>query len=274
MSRWSGNSTWEGDGLRREVFFFFSSGGARLYGSLFAASEPSRPFGVVACGSWGVDADRTDPLLRSSALAMARLGGAGLVFHYPGYGDSYGDLAEVELEDLRDAAVSAAEEASRRCPGLDWIFAGFMFGGSIASLARQRTGGERLLLVQPALRPGSYFEFLANRSEPLAPGPTPREMMSSGSTPGMAYGYPIAARIRARGDQADAVVAESLAEFDGKGAVICYPLREREEPEPVPESFERIETPGRWYFGAENHPRLASAVATWLDERTRGEVRR
>ncbi|HEU5142039.1 MAG TPA: hypothetical protein VFU04_02665 [Solirubrobacterales bacterium] len=272
MSQWDESSTWEGHGLRREVFFF-SSRDVQLYGSLFVASEPSRPFGLLACGSWGVDADRTDALLRSAALAMAKLGGAGLVFHYPGYGDSYGDLAEVDLDDLRDAAVDAASEAARRCPELDWILAGFMFGGSVASLARSHTAGEQLLLVQPALRPGSYFRTLAKRSEPLAPGPTPREMMTSGSTPGMAYGYPVPARVRERADEADAEVAAALAGFDGEGTAIGYPLREREEPEPLPERFGRIEVPGRWYFGAENHPRLAAAVAAWLDERTAGEAR-
>jgi len=264
---WADAAAWEGGGLRREVFFFRSRG-TELYGSLFAATEPSRPFGLVACGSWGVDADRSDPLVRSVALTMAKLGGAGLVFHYPGYGDSFGDLAEVDLDDLRDAACDAVAEAERRRPGLRWILAGFMFGASVACLARRRVDNEApLLLVQPELRPGAYFRWLAQTSQPLAPGPSPKQMMEAGNAPGVAYGYPVPRRIVGLADEADEAVAAAVADFVGEGVVIRH--AEPQPKGPLLERFRSVEVAGVWRFGAQSHPELTRAAAEWLDLRTR-----
>ena len=263
--RWSDAGSWVGDGLRREVFFF-RSGGADLYGSLYAAAQLSRPYGVVACQSWGVEAERTEPLARSVALEMAKLGGAGFVFHYPGYGDSFGDLADLDLTDLVTAAGDAVAEASRRRPGLDWILAGFMLGASVACLA-QRRADAKLLLVQPELRPGSYFRRLAKASEPLAPGSSPRQMMEPGVAPGMSYGYPIPHRIAAPGSDADEAVASALAGFEGDGAVIRH-LKPEEETHPVPERLERIGVGGAYRFGSQNHLALARASAEWLERST------
>lgn len=264
-SPWADAAGWTGDGLRREVFFFCSRG-VELYGSLYVAAEPSRPVGVVACGSWGVEADRTDPLVRSAALSMARLGGAGLVFHYPGYGDSFGDLAELSLADLGEVTCDAVEEASRRCPGIAWALAGFMLGASVACLAHRQAAVERLLLIQPALQPGVYFQRLAKRRLPLAPGPSPREMLQSGGTPGLAYGYPVPRRIVEQAEEADAAVRSALCAFAGEGAVIRH--AKPEEADLVPERFEQVVVPGAWRFGSQNNPRLATATADWLDRRT------
>lgn len=252
MSCGSDSGTWEGEGLRREVFFF-SSRGVQLYGSLYAASEISRPFGVVACNSWGVEADRCDPLQREVALAMARLGGAGLVFHYPGYGDSYGDLAGLSLADLGEAASDAVAEASRRCPGVAWILAGFMLGASVACLAQRETGVKLLLLVQPALSPAGYFQRLVARA---------------GDAREMAYGYPNPSRITEHGDEADAAISSALEAFDGKAAIVSHLKPPR--PEAAPAHFERVDAPGTWRFGSQNNPKLAAATVEWLDGRTQG----
>lgn len=259
--RWSAASCWEGEGLRREVFFF-GSGGTELYGSLYAAVEPSRPFGLVACASWGVEADRCDPLLRSAALSAARLGGAGLVFHYPGYGDSFGDPAAVGLADLGRAACDAVAEASRRRPKLSWTLAGLAFGASVASLAQARAAVESLLLIQPALRPSAYFEQLSRGPRRLKAGFSAGEEIAIGTTPGIAFGYPVPSRIARSGEGADRAVLAALAAFDGDGAVIRH--RSLQEDEPVPPGFERVEVPGAWRFGAQNHRQLAGAVAEWL----------
>jgi hypothetical protein len=264
VSRWAEAGIWSGDGLRREVFFF-RSGGVDLYGSLYASAEPTRPLGVVACGSWGVEADRTDPLLRAVALGAARLGGAGLVFHYPGYGDSHGDLAEVTMADLSRAASDAVAEGSRRCPAVGWALAGFMLGASVASLAQQEAGVERLLFVQPALRPSAYFLGLAEKTEPLPRGSSSRKTLEAGAAAGWAYGYPIPQHIVERAGEADSAVGEALAAFGSGGAVIRQATRERVGVDEVPERFERIEVAGRWRFGSQNHPELAEAAIEWLD---------
>ncbi|MET0306456.1 MAG: hypothetical protein ABW196_09550 [Solirubrobacterales bacterium] len=268
MSGWAEASTWSGDGLRREVFFF-ASGGVELYGSLYASAGVTRPLGLLACGSWGVEADRTEPLLRSAAIGMAKLGGAGLVFHHPGHGDSCGDPAAVGLEELSQGAVDALAEGSRRCPDVEWILAGFVLGASIACLARQQAGAGPLLFVQPELQPGAYFKRLASSRRPLAPGSSPREMMHAGKVPGMAYGYPVPRRIAEHGGAADAAVEAALSAFTGEGAVIRHEAPDG--PDLAPARFERIEVPGAWRFGAQNHPRLAAATVAWLERRSGDE---
>jgi hypothetical protein len=268
-ARWSDASRWRGDGLHREVFFFPSSG-TELYGSLYAAAEPSRPFGVVACGSWGVEADRSDPLVRSVAIGMAKLGGAGLVFHYPGYGDSYGDPSAVEPIDFCEAARDAVAEATRRRPEFTWILAGFMLGASVACLAQGTAGLDTLLLVQPALRPSAYFARFAEGTGPLAigsgripSGAQRKSAMEVGSTPGFAYGYPVPANAA----RCDAEVVTALEAFDGRAVVIRH--AKPEDLDPAAERFEQIVVPGAWRFGAQNHPRLAEASVEWLDRSTR-----
>lgn len=262
MSKWSDSGTWSGNGLRREVFFF-PSGGVELYGSLYVAAELSHPWGLVACGSWGVEADRTDPLVRSAVLGLTRLGGAGMIFHYPGYGDSNGDPAGVGLTDLSDAAADALAEAARRRPDVGWFFAGFMVGAAVACLARRSADVNRLLLVQPSLRPGDYFRRLGKRRQPLAPGPSPKQMMEAGPTPEIAYGYPVPQRIVTAAEEADRASAAALASFSGDGAVVHH-----EKPPPAetewPPGLKRIEVPGTWRFGALDSPRLSAAVLDWL----------
>ena len=260
---WSQNGAWAGDGLRREVFFFRSNG-IDLYGSLYAAVEPSLPFGVVACNSWGVEADRCDPLQREVAITAARCGGAGMVFHYAGYGDSHGDLAALDMDDLAAAAGDAVAEASRRCPGLRWILAGFMLGASVACLAHRHADAEQLLLVQPELSPSAYFERLATATAPLAPGPNPRQMLQAGEFADMAYGYPVGRHVLDRGEEANREVRAALAAFEGGGAVVRH-VKPRPT-DPVPRSLQRIEVPGIWRFGTQNQPRLAEAASEWLRE--------
>jgi hypothetical protein len=258
-SGWDDAGRWVGDGLRREVFFFRSRG-VDLYGSLFAATEPSRPVGLVACNSWGVEADRSDALQRSVAFAMAKLGGAGMVFHYPGYGDSYGELASVDLGDLTQAATDAVAAAAERAPGISWILAGFMVGASVASLAQRQVGTERLLLVQPALRPGTYFRWLGDHGR--------RNPLRFGIVEGMAYGYPLPRRILERAQEADAAVRSAIEEFEGEGVVIRDEAPADEAPDLAPDRFERVSVAGAWRFGSLNHPKLAAATVAWLDRAT------
>jgi hypothetical protein len=262
---WGDAVTWIGDGLRREVFYF-RSGAVDLYGSLYAATEPSLSFGIVACNSWGVEADRCDPLQRSLALAAARRGGAGMVFHYPGYGDSHGDLAALDMADLAEAAGDAIAEASRRLPGLRWTLAGFMLGASVACLAHRHADAGQLLLVQPELSPAAYFERLATATQPIAPGPNPRNMMQVGEFADMAYGYPVGRRILDRGEETTAAVGSALAAFEGRGAVVRHakPVATSS----IPRCLRRIEVPGAWRFGTQSQPLLAEAANEWLQEQS------
>jgi alpha/beta superfamily hydrolase len=253
VSRWSDLGAWAGDGLRREVFFF-RSGDVDLYGSLYASATLTRPLGVVVCGSWGVEADRSDPLVHGLALAAARLGGAGLVFHYAGFGDSHGDLATATLEGLAANATDAVREAARRSAATEWHLAGFTFGASIACLAQPAAKASGLILMQPALKPSAYLQRLAKRAD--------RATFGTGGA-GMAFGYPVPERIVDRGEEADAAVARALSGFRGDGVAIAY-----ETPAPstsaLPSSVEPVTVPGSWRFGSRDQPHMLATAAKWL----------
>jgi alpha/beta superfamily hydrolase len=261
MADWSDMAAWHGQGLCREVFYF-GPAGERLYGSLYSAEAPSRPLGIVVCPSWGVEADRTERLSHGMALAMARTGGAGLVFHYPGHGDSQGDLRRATMDTLVAAAGAAVHEAARRRPDVTWFFAGLMLGASVACRAQEATEpANRLLLVQPALRPSEYFERLARSVREVT--------LSDGRVESIAYGYPLPAGLREAGPEEDALVARALARFDGDGAVVrCA----KPPPDPaVPAQFEEVVASASWRFGVKDYPDLDAAVTGWLDRRTAGE---
>lgn len=260
MVGWDDACVWEGSGLRREVFFFRSQE-HQLYGSLYAASPPAIGPGFVACASWGTEADRSDAMVRAIALAAARRGGAALVFHYPGYADSHGDLANVAVEDLVAAAVDAVGEARRRLPGVDWGLAGFVFGAGIALLAQRLAAVRRLLLVQPALRPGGYLRRLAAN--------VARSPLKHGRAEGMAYGYPLPPRILDRAEEVDAWADAALAAFEGEATVLHQPGEPLQLGETLPASFERIAVDGTWRFGARAHPELTAAAVEWLDRLAR-----
>lgn len=248
-NRWGDTETWVGEGLRREVFFF-SSGGEQLYGSLYAASSPSLSTGVAICNSWGFEGNQSDTTMHMIALGLARAGGAGLIFHYPGFGDSHGDLGEATMDTLADATVDAVEEASRRLPRARWALAGLMLGASVAALATRRATVERLLLVQPVLQPSRYFSRLERSAK--------RAAVRVPARAGTAYGYPLPRLILRDGDAIDSAVAESLDEFDGEGAIVRY--AEPPASDLVPDRFEQVVQPGTWRFGMRQKPDLAKAV--------------
>jgi alpha-beta hydrolase superfamily lysophospholipase len=256
MSKWDDAATWIGEGLRREVFYFGPEE-ASLYGSLYSAQRPTRRDGVVVCASWGYEADRTERLAHRIALAMARAGGAGMVFHYPGYGDSHGaSLAEATVESLAQAAAGAIEEASQRRSGLDWFPAGLMLGASVAALAQQRCryAASRLLFVQPALSPSAYFAALAKSAQRVTLGP--------GRIKEMSFAYSLPRKIVSAGPQADAPVRQALAAFAGEGTVVRY-VGPPPDP-PVPERFAELTVEGTWRFGMLDSPALERGVAEWL----------
>jgi alpha/beta superfamily hydrolase len=254
--RWEDTGDWIGDDLRREAFFF-ASRGEQLYGSLYAASPASgeRPAaGVALCNSWGFEGNQSDATIQRIALAVARAGGAALVFHYPGFGDSHGTIAEATMDSLVSAVVDAVAEACRRLPGTRWTLAGMMFGASVAGLAAERIGIERLLLVQPALQPSRYFARLERSAR--------RAAVRVPARAGNAYGYPLPHRILAAAEQLDAEIAGALDDFDGEGAVVRY--AEPPRGEAVPERFEDVVLPGAWRFGARQKPELAKAASECL----------
>jgi hypothetical protein len=252
---WSDAATWTDGGLRREVFRFVS-GGEELFGSLYASARPSRQVGLVVCSSWGIEANRTYGLVQRLVDRAADLGGAGLVFHYPGYGDSTGEAGSVTMHALATAAVDATAEASRRQPGLAWAVAGVRLGAAVAALARQAAGVRRLLLVQPALDPESYFaEVLAKRR---------RATLGRDGASRFAFGYPVPEAILRRGPSIASSVRAQLRGFAGDGAIAVHHRAPALEG-PELERFDRVAVPGRWRFGLRDYPELAQGGLEAVD---------
>lgn len=252
-SAWEDFSAWTGNGLRREVFLF-RSGDTDLYGSLYASDPPRRSVGLVLCCSWGMEADRSQHLVHALAAAVAQLGGAGLVFHYPGYGESEGELASVDLRDLVGAAVDAVAEGERRCPGAAWMLGGTMLGASVAALAAAGANARALLMIQPNLDPSGYFGGLFSRKR--------RGSLGADTGDRFAFGYPAPERILAAGPAGRDAVAAALAGFHGPAVVVNH-----EDPpleEPLVAGFEQITVAGRWQFGGKDHPELLQGAIDWL----------
>lgn len=257
MDRTPADALWVDGGIRREAFFF-GPADEPLYGALYASDPPSRRFGVVVCSSWGFEAARTDRLAHSIAFEMARLGGAGIVFHPPGYGDSHGDLGAATMQSLAGAAVAAVEEASRRLPGTEWILVGLMLGASIACLARQSTDVDRLLLIQPALSPSEYFGYLARCAQQfvLRDGPVD-----------FAFAFPLPRRLLDAGPENDRAVQAAVDAFDGEGMVVNY--AEPDGDDPATREFVRVTVPGAWRFAAVEYSDLQAATLEHLDRATK-----
>ena len=257
MARWDDSGTWIGEDLRREALFF-PSRGVELYGSVYAPTSPSAPLGVVFCNSWGFEGNQAGALVHETSISVAVAGGVAVNFHYPGIGDSYGDLEGATMDVLADAVVDAMREASRRHPDTRWILAGLMLGASVASLAMDRGAqAERLLLVQPALRPRRYFARLERASRRPFGGLSPVE--------GFAFGYPLSQTMLDSVEDADAAVDAALSRFNGGGTIVRY--EKPAEVEGEPEWFERVCAPGTWRFGTRENPALAHATGDWLRQR-------
>src|SRR2546423_15462595 len=115
------------------------------------------------------------------------------------------------MEDLATAAVDATAEASRREPGLDWALAGVRLGASAAALAWRAARVRRLLLVQPALDPESYFEeVLAKRR---------RATLGRDGASRFTFGYPLPEALLRVGPSIASSVSTELRSFDPENAL-------------------------------------------------------
>jgi hypothetical protein len=234
MSRWTGAGEWTGDGLRREVFYF-PSGGHELYGSLYLPLTRPRPYGIVVCGSWGVEADRTNGMIRDLALGTAKRGITGMIFQYPGQGDSRGLMRDHTIPLLTRAVLDAIAQGSRR-RNVEWIFVGLRLGALIAMRAAASGASRRLLLIEPALA-----------------------TLHGAAPPDRAFGYVIPPAIRDDRDPLRGVRPD-------EGAVIRY---EASSPvNPVLSNLEVVERPGTWHFLKHRHPALINAALGWLNRAT------
>jgi hypothetical protein len=242
---WADASTWSGDGLHREVFFFRSAED-ELFGSLFLAEQRTRRLGLIVCYSWGREAEGLQPLYRGLSEGMARRGGAALEFHPPGHGDSGGRPEELTVRRLVDAAMDARTEAERRIKEVEWVFAGIRLGAAIATIAAQESKSNALLLLQPELDPAEYFAGMLRNAR--------RSSLGRGDS---VFGTPLSDRTRS--SAADIDVREALAGFGGRILILSYaPIADS-----LPAGAEVRLVKGTWLSG-QPHSTLASSALDLL----------
>jgi hypothetical protein len=243
-----GGASWADDGVRRQTLFF-PSGEDRLYGSLYMAHRARS--GIVICPSWGFDAGFTNDLCHRLARLAAELGGAALVYHPPGHGDSTGDLEDVGMENLVCAARDAELAASAAAPDADWSFAGVRLGAHVAALADEGRDSDRLLLIQPSFDAAAFTEqlFAAARRQAA---------VSSRDSRGV-FGHPLPELLRATAD--DDRLLHALQGFRGHGVAVRFrsPVGD-----PLPARFAETILDGTWRWGADRDRQLLAAVAPYL----------
>lgn len=144
------------DGGIEERVFLMDVGDDRCFAVLYRPAEPL-PLGFVVCHSYALEFLTLRRTERAVARTLARLGHPVLAFHRRGYGDSTGSMEEAtlarHLEDVRAAAARLSEEVGTSRLGL----VGARFGGLVAGLVAREGGVDRLLLMNPVVRGGSYF---------------------------------------------------------------------------------------------------------------------
>ncbi len=258
MSGWGDGAAWQDERLRREVFLF-RSGPDLLYGSLTAAIHPTTTLGLVVVPSWGQDMADQLELCHHLARQVAESGGAGLVYHPPGQGDSGGRMEDVTVEGLTAAAMDAVAAAAARVPEASWQLGGVGLGASVAVLAASARGSSVLPLVHPELDPEEYFARLERYARLARLG-----------TEGGLFGYPLGEGLSRSARTAD--VSAALSAFPGRGAVVRF---SSPPADPPPAPLEEVVVPGEWLqpLSRSDLPSLARAASRWTIDAAAGTER-
>ncbi|HEX9236520.1 MAG TPA: hypothetical protein VF972_09605 [Actinomycetota bacterium] len=253
MNPWADASSWEGDGLRRHVFFF-NSGTERLYGSLYAAIDARTDVRLVICTGWGHDMLQLNDLDHHLALGIARLGGAAVLFHPPGHGDSTGSIADLTVQQHVAAALDAGEVAAKVVGSDGWSFCGVRIGAAVAALASLDGGGRLLPMIEPVLDLPRHFEALRRRARRVSLGRGDDDIL---------FGHPLPTRAETTPPGRDP--AEGVSRFPGPAAAIRF----SDSPaEVLPEGLDVVEVPGRFSNppGPREQATMASAAVRWIAE--------
>ena len=247
---WSDSAEWSGDGIRRSVFYF-GSPGSLLYGSMYAAEAPRSGLGAVICPSWGFEVASQQNLGHSLGLRLAGLGGAALVFHPPGHGDSEGDPEEVSMETLASAASEAVAEARARAPAWTWVLAGVRLGAAVAALAAEAAGADLVLAIQPAFDPPVFLEELTRAAR--------RTALVGANASSLVFGHVLPQRLIDSCNRAD--IGAALAGMEDRRAVVRF---ERPAGVWIPGGFEDLVVHGEW--SPRDSEGLVGRASAWLSE--------
>lgn len=129
-----------------------------IYAALYA--DPRAHAGAIrllACPAWHGEGDYWFEAAHRLAAGVAVDGGAGIVFHWPGHGESDGDPRELTMEELVAAGIGAADELLTRCGVGPLAVAGVRVGAVPAVLVARGREADTLLLVEPDLEPDVHF---------------------------------------------------------------------------------------------------------------------
>ncbi|HJP66943.1 MAG TPA: hypothetical protein VKA30_11650 [Actinomycetota bacterium] len=219
---------------------------------MYASIEPRAAIRLVICTGWGHDFIQLNELNHMIALGVARLGGAALLVHPPGLGDSTGSLRTLTVQGHAAAARDAAAEAARRT-GLDgWGFVGVKLGAAAAALASADAGADLLAMVDPVIDLPSHFEELRRRARRLALG-RPGELTL--------FGHPLPEGAEA--DLPSTSPAEALGRFAGRAGIIRW---SQPAAKGLPEDIETVVVPGSFSTppGPKEQTTLSAAAVTWI----------
>ncbi len=223
-------------GIRRSVAFF-PSGGDGLYGSIYESVDPAEIAPVVLSPSWGDYLVGTLQFGHELAILIAEAGGAALVYHPPGMGDSLGDPGRLTLGRLAEAAADAAAHMGEHT-GRQARMAGIRLGALAVGPAASRHGLDSLLLIQPLLEPTVALASLRK----------------AGAT------------VESSAEHMAAAVA--ALDIPGSVTAVYYATP---SPRAMPEAVERSVVAGDWRHSQSRAEDLAPPILAWLRS-PRGEA--
>jgi hypothetical protein len=247
MVEWGGSAVLVDSGLRREVFFLFSQG-EDLFASLYRQVGGTGP-GLLVCPSWGFEMAHTLDLCHELARSAARAGGAGMVLHWPGHGDSDGDIRTADVWRLAAAATDALTEGRSRSGVARWGLAGVRVGAAAAWLVARAVPVDHLVLIQPALNPAAFLRDLQQRA------------WGAGLDRGR-QGWAFGEQLPDPASWPDLSLAEPNERVPGKGACIRFA---DDPPVGVPSGLDQVVVQGSWRRGLLSEYReLLQPATSWL----------
>lgn len=145
----------------KEIPFFFSKDGPRLFGMLHASgATPRDGIGWVFCHPFAEEKLWAHRVFVDTARVFARAGMPVLRFDYRGYGDSEGVFESSTLADQTADIRTAIGELRVRVPGLTHIgLLGLRYGATLAVLAAaEEPAVDRMILWDPVVDMEQYLQ--------------------------------------------------------------------------------------------------------------------
>jgi len=207
------------------------SGPDLLFATMQASRDPRAP-GLVICLSWGWELSHYADSAHRLADALAERGGAAMVLHWPGHGDSTGTPDEATMPRLAQAAGDALRAARDWLPEARWGLAGIRLGAAVAALTAAETDAAFLAMIQPELDPVRFFEESREAAR--------RVSLIREGAPRWWFGQELPDRVVRSAHEVD--VSEAIDSYPGPCLVVRY--EQPAPPDPLP--GRECVFPGSW----------------------------